>query len=155
MTVKLVTLGVSLFLGAAFSSSAFSAKIQPVYSLKNLGDHQNASGESFEKVEVKCNTGSELRYIHRSSKADSWCVNGNPADCFEDRIDAATQACSVLQTPKIVKVTLTPQQLLAQAEREKLEDELLANQQKRIELKGRQVELQKRELVLRAKSGNN
>jgi len=160
MVVHKVYLAV-LFLGLVVSSSAFGAKIQPVYSLKNLGDHNDAAGNAFQKVQIKCNTDSDFRYIHKNSGAESWCVNGDSKECFAERIDAATRACSVsaqsiASVPRLVAPTSpSPQELQAQAERKALEEELLANQQKKIELRSRQLELRKRELELRGQPESN
>ncbi|MGK0375277.1 MAG: hypothetical protein ACJA2E_001754 [Arenicella sp.] len=147
----------SLSLGLAVSFSAVGAKFQPVYSLKNLGQQQDAAGLSFQKVQVKCNTGPQLRYVHRNADAKDWCVNGNSSECFEERMEAATRACSVakneITAPTIIAdqgvvKSPSPEQLSAQIERDKLQQELIANQQKKIELRTRQLELKKRELKL-------
>lgn len=141
-----------------FSDSAYGTKIQPVYSLKNLGDdYQDASGKKFKKLQIKCNTDSGLRYIHRTKGSELWCVNGDSRECSEDRIEAATKACLMsansavaIETPaKAPAAEPSEVQLKAQVERAKLEEEFMANQQKKIELRERQLELRKRELELR------
>lgn len=154
MEVKLNYLLASLCLGLVVSLSAFGAKFQPVYSLKNLGEQQDAGGVSFQKVEVKCNTGSQLRYVHRNAGAENWCVNGNSSECFEERIKAATRACSVAKSVITTSSMANTEEssdaenLKAQLERDQLQQELLANQQKKIQLRTRQLELKKRELEL-------
>jgi hypothetical protein len=165
MDVRLFYLVVSLFLGLAISFSASGAKFQPVYSLKNLGEQQDANGNSFERVQVKCNTGRKLKYIHRNAGNEGWCVTGNSTECFLERIDAATSACSVdrssINAPAIASVPVkqlkqpSEEQLRKQAERDDLQAELMINQQKKIELRTRQLELQKRELELKAQRDNN
>jgi hypothetical protein len=150
----------------ALSCSAFAAKIQPVYSLKNLGDQVDVAGTSFQKVEVKCNTGRELRYVHRTVGAQEWCVNGNSLECFDERIDAATRACSVAKkailgassvaaTESISASVARAEKLRVEDQRDKLEQELIANQQKKIELRTRQLELRKRQLELQTQQDNN
>jgi hypothetical protein len=149
----------SLCLALVVSFPAFGAKFQPVYSLKNLGQQQGAAGLSFQKVQVKCNTGAQLRYVHRNEGVEDWCVNGNPLECFEERIEAATRACSVAKSA-IVAPFIAPNEVLAKSpnagnlsaeiDRDKLQQELLANQQKKIQLRTRQLELKKRKLELQA-----
>jgi len=161
MVVKSVYLLTSLVVGfivsLAFSESAFGAKIQPVYSLKNLGDgHQDASGNAYKKLQIKCNTGPEPRYIHRTKGSKLWCVNGDANECSEERIDAATRACVMGVDSIVSKVASTTSepaapsaaQLQARAERKKLEDELITNRQQTIALRERQLVLRKRELEL-------
>ncbi len=164
MEVRLFYLAVSLLLGLVVSFSASGAKFQPVYSLKKLGEQQDAVGNSFERVQVKCNTGPELRYLHRDVGAEAWCVNGNSAECFEERMDAATRACSVdsssILAPAIASAAVpvkqpSAEQLLKQAERNDLQKELMINQQKKIELRTRQLELRKRELELQTQQDSN
>jgi len=148
-----------LVLVLVFNASAFAAKIQPVYSLKNLGDHQYDSGKSYQKVQIKCNTSPDLRYIHRDAGREDWCVEGDSAECFSERIEAATRACSVARD-SLVTLDSSPaktQQETSQAlvERAKLEEELLENEQRKIELRSRQLELRKRELELIELKSNN
>lgn len=160
MVVKIVCLVTSLIISLVYHGSARAAQIQPVYSLKNLGDHQTASGEKYQKVQVKCNTTADLLYIHRVSREENWCVNGDSSECFAERIDAATRACN-LGSRALVAPTSAPlsapsaEELQAQAERKKLEEELLANEQKKIELRARQLELRKRELQLLSQQNEN
>ena len=160
MEVRLFYLVASLFLGFAVSFSASGAKFQPVYSLKKLGKQQDAVGNSFETVQVKCNTGPELRYLHRDAGTEDWCVNGNSAECFEERMDAATRACGVdksaIAAPAAVPVKLSStERLRKQAERNELQNELMINQQKTIELRTRQLELRKRKLELQTQRDSN
>jgi hypothetical protein len=165
MEVRLFYLLASLLLGLAVSFSASGAKFQPVYSLKNLGEQQDAVGNSFERVQVKCNTGRALRYIHRGAGSDDWCVNGDIAKCFDERIDAATRACSVdrgtnavpaiAPTATVKSKQPSAELLRKQAERAELQEELMVNQQKKIELRTRQLELRKRELELQVLRDSN
>jgi hypothetical protein len=154
MKVRIVCLGASLILGLVCGSSAFAAKIQPVYSLKNLGEHRDAAGKPFTKVQVKCNTGHSLRYIHQDIGKESWCVNGDLAECSLDRIEAATRACTMKKPenykrePFQVNTAPTAEMIAVQAEREKLQQELIENQEKKIKVRARQLELRKRELEL-------
>jgi hypothetical protein len=151
---------VSLLSGFAFSVSVFGAKIQPVYSLKNLGDQPSMTGKSYQKVEIKCNTIKDLRYIHRNDGDQVWCVNGNSSECFDERMGAATRACSVEKamilsdavsgSDRELTRIKNAEQLLADVERNKLEQELMAIQQKKIELRTRKLELRKRELELQS-----
>jgi len=157
MVVKKVYLVVGLFVGFAFSSLAFSAQFQPVYSFKNLGNHSDAAGNSYQKVQVKCNPDMRLRYIHQSAGAENWCVDGNSNECFDERIDAATRSCGLeqqviasVQASVATPAPQTAEEFQAEVERKKLEEELLANEQKKIELRSRQLELRKRELELQA-----
>ena len=156
MQVRPFYLVVSLLSGFAFSVSAFGAKIQPVYSLKNLGDQPSMTGKSDQKVEIKCNTSKDLRYIHRNDGDQVWCVNGNSSECFDERMGAATRACSVDKamilsgSDKELTRIKSAEQRLADIERNKLEQELMANQQKKIELRTRKLELRKRELELQS-----
>ncbi len=162
MVVKSVYLVMSLVVGfiicVTFSGSAYGTKIQPVYSLKNLGDdYKDVSGKEYKKLQIKCNTGPEPRYIHRIKGSELWCVNGDQRECSEDRIEAATKACLMsapsavaIETPSKAPTTAPSEaQLKADAERANLEEEFMANQQKKIELRERQLELRKRELELR------
>ena len=156
MQVRPFYLVVSLLSGFAFSVSAFGAKIQPVYSLKNLGEQPSMTGKSYQKVEIKCNTSKDLRYIHRNDGDQVWCVNGNSSECFDERMGAATRACSVDKamilsgSDKELTRIKSAEQRLADIERNKLEQELMANQQKKIELRTRKLELRKRELELQS-----
>jgi hypothetical protein len=164
MEVRLFYLVVSLLSGLVVSFSALGAKFQPVYSLKKLGEQQDAVGNSFQRVQVKCNTGRELRYLHRDVGAQVWCVNGNSAECFEERMDAATRACSVDSGSIIAPATgsaavavkqPSAEQLRKQTERDDLQKELMINQQKKIELRTQQLELRKRELELKTQRDSN
>ena len=156
MQVRPFYLVVSLLSGFAFSVSVFGAKIQPVYSLKNLGEQPSMTGKSYQKVEIKCNTSKDLRYIHRNDGDQVWCVNGNSSECFDERMGAATRACSVDKamilsgSDKELTRIKSAEQRLADIERNKLEQELMANQQKKIELRTRKLELRKRELELQS-----
>lgn len=151
-------LGVSLFLGLVVSFSASGAKFQSVYSLKHLGKQQDADGNSFERVQVRCNTGPELRYLHRDDTTEGWCVNGNTTECFKARLDAATKACSTdknaITAPATAKQP-NAEKLRKQAERDALQKELVINQQKKIELRSRRLELRKRQLELQAQLDSN
>lgn len=142
----------SLVFGSGF---AIAGQTQPVYSVKNLGEQQDASGKSFMSVEVKCNVRPDLRYIEKASGSKVWCVAGMPDECDEDRIGAASKACvsdipenTAQSSESRSEATLTQAQLVEQAERRALESELIRNQQRKLELNNRQLELRKLELDL-------
>ncbi len=131
-----------------------SGSIQPVYSLKNLGDHSSNSGAVYKKVQVRCNIHDEMRYIHRIQGATDWCAYGIREKCAADRVDAAALAClmstedvAALEQPqRNLEIDATLQAKLQ--ERKKLEEELYSIEQKRIQLRQRRLELSKREAEL-------
>jgi hypothetical protein len=142
----------SCVLFGLFSIAATAGNIQPVYSLKNLGELKASDGVTFKKTQVKCNTRSALSYITSQSNSKQWCVEGSSLSCFETRIDAATEACLsdkvLVKAPVESTVNPTDEELQASAERQNLQDELLLTQQKKIEIQARQLELRKIELEL-------
>lgn len=146
-----------MFIGLAVSFSASGARFQSVYSIKNLGEQQDADGNVYERVQVRCNTGPGLRYLHRDASTEGWCVNGTTTECFKERLDAATRACRADKSSIIAPATAkqpSAEKIRKQAERDALERELAINQQKKIELRTRRLELRKRELELQAQLDN-
>ncbi len=148
----------SLLSTTVFPESAkATGPIQPVYSLKNLGETV-VNGEAFKKLEVRCNTHDQLRYIHRNQGSEEWCAYGLGDKCSDDRIEAAGFAClmssnevAALSREAPAPLVVDPDLKQRLEQRKKLEDELYALEQKRIEIRQRQLELRKREVELSAK----
>lgn len=136
-----------------FSIAASAGNNQPVYSLKNLGELKSPDGVTFKRTQVKCNTRSAFAYITSQLNADKWCLEGDDSsECYETRIDAATEACfakqAVAKTSEQVRAKPTLEARQALDQRQKLQDELLLTQQKTVELQFQQLELRKQELKL-------
>ena len=164
MSVKFLAQVTGVTLGL-FSVVAVAENLQSVYSLKNFGTKQTASGEMVKRTQVKCNAHSQYVYIIRKLKAKKWCVEGAENKCDKTRIGAATKACLLdpatlsVQAPNKPQVQVEPKvqaepkvseaELKALAEREKLEAELKLTQQKKDELKAKQSDLRKKELELK------
>lgn len=135
-----------------YSIAATAGNIQPVYSLKNLGELKSSDGFIFKRTQVKCNTRSAFAYITSQLDASNWCLEGDSSACYETRIEAATEACIakpvVAKSPTEGELKATSEESKAIAERQKLQDELLLTQQKKVEIQFQQLELRKRELRL-------
>lgn len=131
------------------SGVAKAGNIQPVYSLKNLGEQEAFDGVTYMRTQVKCNTRTAFSYILNKKRSKEWCIEGNESSCFNDRIEAATDACTnELVVAKKESPKSTEVELRVAAERTKLEGELLLTQERKIEVKERQLELRKKELKL-------
>lgn len=145
MLVKVTARIVCVFV-FLLSCVAKAGNMQPVYSLKNLGLISVSSGATYSRTEVKCNTRSERAYILNKKNSKRWCVEGNETACFDDRIEAASFAC--VNDIIAVEKGPTEAELTVLAQRQELEQELLLTQEKKIQIKERQLELQRKELKL-------
>lgn len=131
--------------------------IQPVYSLKNLGEKQGNNGKPYTRVEVKCNVHDELRYIQKEVDSELWCVSGKDQACTNERIETAAIACTTdISNPEAnAKQALSPEEAQREAEISALQAELFQNEQRKLELGSRMLELRTKELeLLRLKNPN-